>query len=440
VHGLLLRLRDKGQHGARSGAQAGDDRDRRPRVSTYGRRRCGGRPPSASRARYEGARCQPAPFTAPFRRQGRRQGEGCASRPARCGDPRRVGRTNCATGRRRHHARAAAVVPGVDGSGRASLIPPVSVVGRDGCGVRRSGRDPRIEQEQPRTYTGLLDPILRKRSPRPTALKPALFSANLRGRRPNCNGAGVIYTGLAIDGRRRHTCEVCEGKRFEASGWQKLARAGTSARWMAMSVTEAASLRSRRGAQAGQPMQSSAGSPKSARILPSASRLPHCPGGANGQRLKLPPHGREAACSLVRRRTDQRRNSPTSSSCSVRLDRLVDSGKSVLVIEHNRRSGARRRDHRRGPGLARRRTDRLEGIPADLVAARSTLSGAPGASRKPGRRTLRRRGALRHPSWTQDSSSNSCGGGGIETRPHRPTRCWSAAPKVALTCGRSPTT
>src|SRR6202011_4650004 len=107
------------------------------------------------------------------------------------------------------------VITGVAGSGKSSLIHG-SVSGRDGVvsvdqtpirGSRRSN---------PATYTGLLEPI-RKAFAKANGVKPALFSANSEGACPNCNGAGVIYTDLAMMAGVATTCEECEGRRFEAS-------------------------------------------------------------------------------------------------------------------------------------------------------------------------------------------------------------------------------
>jgi excinuclease UvrABC ATPase subunit len=120
------------------------------------------------------------------------------------------------------------VVTGVAGSGKSSLIDG-SVSGRDGVvsvdqtpirGSRRSN---------PATYTGLLDPI-RKAFAKANRVKPALFSANSEGACPNCNGAGVVYTDLAMMAGVATTCEECEGKRFQAAVWSTTSAAGTSAR------------------------------------------------------------------------------------------------------------------------------------------------------------------------------------------------------------------
>ncbi|HEY2101298.1 MAG TPA: excinuclease ABC subunit UvrA, partial [Pseudonocardia sp.] len=107
------------------------------------------------------------------------------------------------------------VVTGVAGSGKSSLIHG-SVAGRDGVVAIDQGAIRGSRRSNPATYTGLLDPI-RKAFSKANGVKPALFSANSEGACPHCNGAGVIYTDLAMMAGVATTCEVCEGKRFEAS-------------------------------------------------------------------------------------------------------------------------------------------------------------------------------------------------------------------------------
>jgi excinuclease UvrABC ATPase subunit len=120
------------------------------------------------------------------------------------------------------------VVTGVAGSGKSSLVhgsipAGAGVVSIDHGAIRGSRRS------NPATYTGLLDPI-RKAFAKANGVKPALFSANSEGACPNCNGAGVIYTDLAMLAGVATTCEECEGKRFQASGWTTTSAAATSAR------------------------------------------------------------------------------------------------------------------------------------------------------------------------------------------------------------------
>src|SRR5688500_12201676 len=129
------------------------------------------------------------------------------------------------------------VVTGVAGSGKSSLING-SVADRDGVvsvdqtGIRGSRRS------NPATYTGLLDPI-RKAFAKANGVKPALFSANSEGACPNCNGAGVIYTDLAMMAGVATTCEECEGKRFDASVLEYHLAGRDISEVLAMSVTEA---------------------------------------------------------------------------------------------------------------------------------------------------------------------------------------------------------
>src|SRR4029450_11259429 len=107
------------------------------------------------------------------------------------------------------------VVTGVAGSGKSSLIHG-SVSGRDGVVVIDQGAIRGSRRSNPATYTGLLDSV-RKAFAKANGAKPALFSANSEGACPNCNGAGVIYTDLAMMAGVAAPCEVCEGKRFQAS-------------------------------------------------------------------------------------------------------------------------------------------------------------------------------------------------------------------------------
>ena len=106
------------------------------------------------------------------------------------------------------------VLTGVAGSGKSSLIRG-SVEGRDGVVSIDQGAIKGSRRSNPATYTGLLDPI-RKAFAKANGVKPALFSANSEGACPNCNGAGVIYTDLGMMADAAATCEVCEGKRFDA--------------------------------------------------------------------------------------------------------------------------------------------------------------------------------------------------------------------------------
>ena len=105
-------------------------------------------------------------------------------------------------------------VTGVAGSGKSSLIHG-SVDGRDGVVVIDQGAIKGSRRSNPATYTGLLEPV-RKAFAKANGVKPALFSSNSEGACPSCNGAGVIYTDLAMMAGVATTCEECEGKRFQA--------------------------------------------------------------------------------------------------------------------------------------------------------------------------------------------------------------------------------
>src|SRR6185503_1418135 len=132
---------------------------------------------------------------------------------------------------------ALVVVTGVAGSGKSSLIhgsipAGAGVVSVDQTPIRGSRRS------NPATYTGLLDPI-RAAFAKANGVKPALFSANSEGACPNCNGAGVIYTDLAMMAGIATLCEVCEGKRFEASVLDYRFGGRDISEVLAMSVAEA---------------------------------------------------------------------------------------------------------------------------------------------------------------------------------------------------------
>ena len=154
------------------------------------------------------------------------------------------------------------VVTGVAGSGKSSLIDG-SVAGRDGVvGVDQTAiRGSR--RSNPATYTGLLDPI-RKAFAKANGVKPALFSANSEGACPNCNGAGVIYTDLAMMAGVATTCEVCEGKRFDAAVLEYRLGGRDISEVLAMPVDEAEGFfAERRGADAGGAQDPRPGSPTS---------------------------------------------------------------------------------------------------------------------------------------------------------------------------------
>ncbi|GAA1009471.1 excinuclease ABC subunit UvrA [Streptomyces thermogriseus] len=267
------------------------------------------------------------------------------------------------------------VVTGVAGSGKSSLIhgsipADAGVVSVDQSVIRGSRRS------NPATYTGLLDPI-RKAFAKANGVKPALFSANSEGACPTCNGAGVIYTDLAMMAGVAITCEECEGRRFEASVLNHCLGGRDISEVLAMSVTEAEEFFGTGEARI----------PAAHRILRRLSDvglgyltlgqpLTTLSGGER-QRLKLATHMAEEGGIYVLDEPTTGLHLADVEQLLGLLDRLVDSGKSVIVIEHHQAVMA----HADwiidlGPG-AGHDGGRIvfEGTPADLVAARSTLTG-----------------------------------------------------------------
>jgi excinuclease UvrABC ATPase subunit len=267
------------------------------------------------------------------------------------------------------------VVTGVAGSGKSSLIHG-SVSGRedvvavDQAPIRGSRRS------NPATYTGLLDPI-RKAFAKENGVNAALFSANSEGACPNCNGAGVVYTDLAIMAGVAAPCEVCEGKRFQAEVLGYTFGGKNISEVLAMPVAEAEQFF---GA-------ATANVPAAHKIL---QRLADVGLGyvSIGQPLTTLSGGERQRLKLAARMADKGSvyvlDEPTSglhladiAQLLGLLDRLVDSGRSVIVIEHHQAVMA----HADwiidlGPG-AGRDGGRIvfEGTPAELVADRPTLTG-----------------------------------------------------------------
>jgi excinuclease UvrABC ATPase subunit len=267
------------------------------------------------------------------------------------------------------------VVTGVAGSGKSSLIHG-SVSGRDGVvsvdqtpirGSRRSN---------PATYTGLLEPI-RKAFAKANGVKPALFSANSEGACPNCNGAGVIYTDLGMMAGVVTTCEECEGKRFQASVLEFHLGGRDISEVLAMSVTEAEEFFGAGEARI----------PAAHTILDrladvglgylSLGQPLTTLSGGERQRLKLAIHMAEKGGVYVLDEPTTGLHLADVEQLLGLFDRLVESGKSVIVIAHHQAVMA----HADwiidlGPG-AGHDGGRIvfEGTPADLVAARSSLTG-----------------------------------------------------------------
>ena len=267
------------------------------------------------------------------------------------------------------------VVTGVAGSGKSSLIHG-SVAGRDGVVAVDQAQIRGSRRSNPATYTGLLDPI-RKAFAKANDVKPALFSANSEGACPNCNGAGVIYTDLAMMAGVATTCEVCEGKRFAASVLEYHLGGRDISEVLAMPVTEAGEFFGTGDAH----------TPAAHAILDrladvglgylSLGQPLTTLSGGERQRLKLATHMTGKGGVYVLDEPTAGLHLADVEQLLGLLDRLVDSGKSVIVIEHHQAVMA----HADwiidlGPG-AGHDGGRIvfEGTPGDLVAARSTLTG-----------------------------------------------------------------
>ncbi|MFE2756876.1 ATP-binding cassette domain-containing protein [Actinosynnema sp. NPDC059335] len=267
------------------------------------------------------------------------------------------------------------VVTGVAGSGKSSLIHG-SVAGRDGVVVIDQGAIRGSRRSNPATYTGLLDPI-RKAFAKANGVKPALFSSNSEGACPTCNGAGVIYTELGVMATVESTCEDCEGKRFQASVLEYTLGGRDIAEVLAMSVVEAEAFFG----------EGEARTPAAHKVLDRLADvglgyltlgqpLTTLSGGER-QRLKLAAQMAEKGDVYILDEPTTGLHLADVEQLLGLLDRLVDSGKSVIVIEHHQAVMA----HADwiidlGPG-AGHDGGRIvfEGTPADLVAARSTLTG-----------------------------------------------------------------
>jgi excinuclease UvrABC ATPase subunit len=267
------------------------------------------------------------------------------------------------------------VVTGVAGSGKSSLIHG-SVSGRDGVVSVDQSAIRGSRRSNPATYTGLLEPI-RKAFAKANGVKPALFSANSEGACPTCNGAGVIYTDLAMMAGVATTCEVCEGKRFDGSVLEFHLGDRDISEVLAMSVSEAQEFF---GAGEAHTPVAYAVLERLADVglgyLTLGQPLPTLSGGER-QRLKLATHmGAKGGVYVLDEVTAGLHLADVEQLLGL-LDRLIDSGKSVVVIEHHQAVMA----HADwvidlGPG-AGHDGGRIvfEGTPADLVAARSTLTG-----------------------------------------------------------------
>jgi len=267
------------------------------------------------------------------------------------------------------------VITGVAGSGKSSLIDG-SVAGREGvvsidqAAIRGSRRS------NPATYTGALDPI-RKAFAKANGVKPGLFSSNSEGACPACNGAGVIYTDLAMMAGVASTCEECEGKRFQAEVLKYKLGGADISEVLAMSVEEAEAFFG----------DGDAALPAAHKVLDRLADvglgylnigqpLTTLSGGER-QRLKLATQMGEKGDVYVLDEPTTGLHLADVEQLLALLDRLVDSGKSVIVIEHHQAVMAHADwivDLGPGAGHEGGRVV-FEGTPADLVAARSTLTG-----------------------------------------------------------------
>ncbi|MFB9314681.1 ATP-binding cassette domain-containing protein [Nocardioides plantarum] len=267
------------------------------------------------------------------------------------------------------------VVTGVAGSGKSSLIHG-SVARRDGVvaigqeGIRGSRRS------NPATYTGLLEPI-RKAFAKQNGVKPALFSANSEGACPHCKGAGVVYSDLGIMAGVATPCEVCEGKRFAASVLDYRLGGLDISEVLGLSVADAERFFA----------EGVGALPAAHRIL---ARLADVGlgyltlgqplttlSGGERQRIKLATHlGEKGGVYVLDEPTTGLHLADVDHLLGL-LDRLVESGRSVIVIEHHQAVMAHADwiiDLGPGAGHDGGRVV-FEGTPADLVAARSTLTG-----------------------------------------------------------------
>ncbi|MEU2390623.1 excinuclease ABC subunit UvrA [Streptomyces sp. NPDC007369] len=267
------------------------------------------------------------------------------------------------------------VITGVAGSGKSSLVhgsipADEGVVSVDQSPIRGSRRS------NPATYTGLLDPI-RKAFAKANGVKPALFSANSEGACPTCNGAGVIYTDLAMMAGVATTCEDCDGKRFQPAVLEYRLGGRDISEVLAMSVTDAEEFFA----------VGEAHTPAAHRILQRLTDvglgylgigqpLTTLSGGER-QRLKLATHMADKGGVYVLDEPTTGLHLADVEQLLGLLDRLVDSGKSVIVIEHHQAVMA----HADwiidlGPG-AGHDGGRIvfQGTPAELVATRSTVTG-----------------------------------------------------------------
>jgi excinuclease UvrABC ATPase subunit len=271
------------------------------------------------------------------------------------------------------------VLTGVAGSGKSSLIDD-SVAGREGVVTVDQAPIRGSRRSNPATYTGLLDPI-RKAFAKANDVKPALFSSNSEGACPVCNGAGIIYTELGVMATVESTCEECEGRRFQASVLEYTLGGNNIAEVLAMSVLDAMDYFG----------DGEAATPAAHKILETlvdvglgylslGQPLTTLSGGER-QRLKLATQlgkgGADKADVIVLDEPTSGLHLADVDQLLGLLDRLVDSGKSVIVIEHHQAVMAHADwiiDLGPGAGHDGGRVV-FEGTPADIVADKSTITG-----------------------------------------------------------------
>ncbi len=267
------------------------------------------------------------------------------------------------------------VITGVAGSGKSSLIHG-SIAGRDGVVVVDQAAIKGSRRSNPATYTGLLEPI-RKAFAKANGVKPALFSSNSEGACPTCNGAGVIYTELGVMATVESPCEECEGRRFQAAVLEYTLGGKNIAEVLAMSVTEAEAFFADGDARV----------PAAHKILDrladvglgylSLGQPLTTLSGGERQRLKLATQMAEKGEVYILDEPTTGLHLADVENLLGLLDRLVDSGRSVIVIEHHQAVMA----HADwiidlGPGAGHDGgTVVFEGTPAELVESASTLTG-----------------------------------------------------------------
>ncbi|KTR86458.1 ATP-binding cassette domain-containing protein [Leucobacter chromiiresistens] len=266
-------------------------------------------------------------------------------------------------------------VTGVAGSGKSTLIGNY-VANRDGVVAVDQGAIKGSRRSNPATYTGLLDPV-RAAFAKANGVKPALFSANSEGACPECKGAGIIYTDLGMMATMESVCEVCEGKRFAPAVLEYTFGGKSIAEVLDLSIAEAQEF-------------FSAGDTRIAKAAKILGRLADVGigyvklgqplstlSGGERQRLKLAIHMLEDADVYVLDEPTTGLHLADVEQLLALLDRLVDDGKSVIVIEHHQAVMA----HADwiidlGPGAGQQGGAVVfAGTPADLVAARATLTG-----------------------------------------------------------------